>query len=60
MAMAWAPPTAYTSSISSSAQAARMVAFGRPSLSFCGGLATARDGTPASWAATTFITTLDG
>ena len=44
-ATAWAPPTAYTSSTPSRAQAARIVGWGsRPAavLSRCGGLATAR------------------
>ena len=58
MATACAPPTAYTSSTSSSAQAARTTGCGRPS--GCGGLATARERTPATCAGTTFITTLLG
>ena len=58
--MACAPPTAYTSSTPSSAQAARIVGWGRPSNSFCAGENTAIDATPATWAGTTFITTLDG
>jgi hypothetical protein len=59
MAIACAPPTAYTSAMPSSAQAARMCGCGSP-VSFCGGLVTAIDSTPATWAGTTFITTLDG
>ena len=60
MATACAPPAAYTSSMPSSAHAARMVGCGQPSLSVCGGLTTAMDSTPATLAGTTFITTLDG
>lgn len=66
IATAWAPPTAYTSSTPSSAQAARIVGCGRPpagspgKAGFCGGDASAMDSTPASWAGTTFITTEDG
>ena len=41
-----------------------MVALGYPAsspvFSFCGGLATASEPTPASCAGTTFMTTLDG
>ena len=64
MAIAWAPPTAYTSSISRSAQAARIVGWGRPAGappkdSFWGGEARAMEGTPAAWAGTTFISTLE-
>src|SRR5947209_17966321 len=58
--MAWAPPTAYTSSTPSSAQAARIVGCGRPPNSFCAGEKTAIDATPATCAGTTFMTTLDG
>src|SRR5690606_40337158 len=57
MPIAWAPPTAYTSSMPSSAHAARIVGCGSPSKSFCGGEATAMDVTPAACAATTFMTT---
>ena len=60
IAMAWAPPAAYTSSMPSNAQAASTTGCGQPSLSRCGGEVTARDSTPATWAGTTFITTLDG
>src|SRR5947207_7372200 len=59
MATAWAPPTAYTSATPSRAHAASTKGCGRP-VSFCGGLATARDSTPATWAGTTFMTTDDG
>jgi hypothetical protein len=58
IAMACAPPTAYTSSMPSSAHAAITAGCGRPSC--CGGLATARLPTPATWAGSTFITTLLG
>src|SRR5439155_26162418 len=59
MAIACAPPTAYTSSTSSSAQAASTYGSGSP-VCFWGGLVTAIEPTPATWAGTTFITTLDG
>ena len=55
--MAWAPPTAYTSSMPSSAQAARIVGCGSP-VPF-GEDVSAMDSTPATWAGTTFITTLE-
>ena len=58
-AIACAPPTAYTSVIPSSAQAASTPGSGRPPWSRCGGEATAMDSTPAIWAGTTFMTTLD-
>ena len=35
-----------------------IVGSGRPPLFFCGGLASAIERTPATWAGTTFITTL--
>ena len=54
MAIAWAPPTAYTSSTPSSAQAARIVGCGRP-VSRCGDDVSAIEPTPATWAGTTFI-----
>ncbi len=58
MAMAWAPPTAYTSSTPRMAQVARMVLSGNPSeLLRLGGVAMARDSTPAAWAGTTFMMT---
>ena len=57
--MPWAPPAAYTSVTPSSAQAASTVASGQPVLR-CGGDVTAMPETPATWAGTTFITTLDG
>ena len=56
MAMAWAPPTAYTSSTPRMAQVARMVLSGRPSAVF-GGVAMASDSTPAAWAGTAFMMT---
>src|SRR5689334_16425094 len=63
-ATAWAPPTAYTSSTPSSAQAARIVGCGYPAktpvFSRWGGEATASEPTPAIWAGTTFMTTLEG
>ncbi len=59
MAIAWAPPTAYTSSTPSSAQAARIVGCGSPPYSCCGELASAIDSTPATWAGTTFISTVE-
>ncbi len=59
IAMACAPPTAYTSSTPSSAHSARMLGCGSPPKSFCGGLATAIDATPAACAGTTFMMTLD-
>ena len=37
-----------------------MVGCGRPPNSFCAGENTAIDSTPATWAGTTFMTTLDG
>src|SRR6476620_10531078 len=58
-AIACAPPIAYTSSIPSRAHTANTVGCGSPPYSFCGGEATARDGTPATCAGTTFMTTLD-
>ncbi len=60
IATAWAPPTAYTSSTPSSAQAARIAGCTRPPNAFCGGEDTAMPRTPASCAGTTFITTEDG
>ena len=36
-----------------------MLGCGRPPNSFCGGEATAMDGTPATWAGTTFMMTLE-
>ena len=42
----------------SSAQAARIVGCGRP-VPFCGEEVSAIDSTPATWAGTTFITTLE-
>ena len=59
-ATACAPPTAHTSSTPSSRAAARIVGCGSPPKSAWGGLATTSDSTPAAWAGTTFITTLDG
>ena len=64
IAIAWAPPTAYTSSMPSSSQAARIVGCGRPAPHwpnevFWGGLARAIEPTPATWAGTTFISTLE-
>src|SRR6516165_5868670 len=56
----WAPPTAHTSSTPSRRAAARIVGCGSPPKRACGGVATTRDPTPAIWAGTTFITTLDG
>ncbi len=44
MAMAWAPPIAYTSSTPSSAQAARIAGCGQPAMITLG---WARDGQPA-------------
>jgi len=58
IATACAPPTAHTSSTPSSAHAAITTGCGSPSA--CGGLATARERTPATCAGTTFITTLLG
>ena len=43
----------------SSAHAARIVGCGRPPNAFCGEEVSAIDSTPATWAGTTFITTLD-
>lgn len=60
IATAVAPPAAYTSSMPSSAQAARIVGCGKPPNSFCAGDARAIDSTPASWAGTTFMTTEEG
>ena len=61
MAMAWAPPTAYTSVTPRMAQVARMVLLGRPlSLSRAGGVAMASDSTPAACAGTAFMITDDG
>src|SRR5579875_601235 len=60
IATAWAPPTACTSSTPSRAQAASTAGFGRPPNSGFGGDATASEATPATWAGTTFMTTLDG
>ena len=59
MAIAWAPPTAYTSSMPSSAHAARIVGCGSPPWSRCGDEVSAIEATPATWAGTTFITTLE-
>src|ERR1043165_5351005 len=60
IAIACAPPTAYTSSTPSRAHAARIVGCGSPPWSACGGEETAREADPASWAGTTFMTTLEG
>src|SRR4051794_16161011 len=60
IAMAWAPPAADTSSMPNRAHAARTAGCGSPSLSACGGEATASELTPAASAGTTFITTLLG
>src|SRR5687768_13789279 len=59
-ACAWAPPTAHTSSMPSSAAAARTAGCGRPPNSACGGEHTTSDSTPAICAGTTFMTTVDG
>src|SRR4051812_11357257 len=59
IAIAWAPPTAYTSSTPSSSHAARIVGCGRPPDSARGDDVSAIDPTPATCAGTTFITTLD-
>src|ERR671921_2362042 len=59
IAIAWAPPTAYTSSTPSSAHAARIVGCGSPPFSFCGEDVSAIEPTPATCAGTTFMTTLD-
>ena len=59
MAIACAPPTAYTSSTPRSAHAARIVGCGRPPWSFCGDEVSAIEPTPATWAGTTFMTTLE-
>lgn len=59
-ATACAPPTAHTSSTPRSAAAARMVGCGRPPCSACGGLVITSESTPAVWAGTTFMTTLEG
>ena len=64
IAIAWAPPTAYTSVMPSSSQAARIVGCGRPGPHspkpvVWGGLARAIEPTPATWAGTTFISTLE-
>src|SRR3954449_11142653 len=59
MAMACAPPTAYTSVTPSSAHAANTPGSGIPPWSRCGGEATAIDSTPAICAGTTFMTTRD-
>src|SRR5689334_18963064 len=56
-AIACAPPIAYTSVIPSSSQTASTVGCGSPPNSFCGGEATASEGTPATCAGTTFMTT---
>ncbi len=48
IAMAWAPPTAYTSSTPSSAQAARIVGWPEPPNSLCAGVVTAIEPTPAT------------
>ena len=60
MATAWAPPTAYTSSMPSMRQTARTVGCTSPPASFRGGLASAIASTPATWAATAFMITDDG
>jgi hypothetical protein len=60
MATAWAPPTAWTSSMPSSAQAARMAGAGMPPLSGRGGEATAIWRTPATCAGITFMITEEG
>src|SRR5262252_292958 len=60
MATAWAPPTAWTSSMPSSAQAARMAGAGRPPASGRGGEATAIWRTPATCAGITFMITEEG
>src|ERR1700754_1488605 len=64
IAIAWAPPTAYTSSMPSSSQAARIVGCGNPLPQepngvFCGELVSAIEPTPATCAGTTFISTLE-
>ncbi len=59
VATAWAPPTAYTSSTPRSAQTARIEGCGSPPNSRCGGEATAIERQPATWAGTTFMTTLE-
>src|SRR3954469_19094269 len=56
--MAWAPPTRYTSVTPQSAQAARIVGWARPSGP--GGAQTASSSTPAVWAVTAHIATVDG
>ncbi len=60
MARAWAPPTACTSLMPSSAQAASTDGCGRPPWPACGGDATAIAPTPATWAGTMFMTTDEG
>lgn len=60
MATAVAPPAAYTSSMPSSAQAARIVGCGSPPNSAWAGDASAMDSTPASCAGTTFMITEEG
>ena len=59
MAIAWAPPTAYTSSTPSRWHRARIVGCGQPANSRCGGEASAIEATPATWAGTTFMITLE-
>ena len=59
MAIAWAPPTAYTSSTPSRWHSARMDGCGQPEWSRCGGEASAIEATPATWAGTTFMITLE-
>ena len=59
MAIAWAPPTAYTSSTPSRWHRARMDGCGQPEWSRCGGEASAIEATPATWAGTTFMITLE-
>ena len=59
MAMAWAPPTAYTSSTPSRAHSPRIEGCGSPPYSACGGELTATDLTPATCAGTTFMITLE-
>ena len=59
LAGTWDPPIAHTSSTPSRAHAAMIVGSGRPPWACCGGLDRAIEPTPATWAGTTFITTLD-
>ena len=59
MAIAWAPPTAYTSSTPSRWHSASTFGCGSPPNSRCGGEASAIEGTPATCAGTTFMITLE-